>query len=271
MSGIITIVQILGWILLIALAMAAAVLLLILLVPIHYKAQLQIEDPEAHDEADWTDLKDRVSGGLICSWFGPLVRASVTYKDTPYVDVRIMWRHLDVMSMSRRNTGITKEKDRTAQDQENVPGIGARVKALYRKADYYWRVLRKEETSYSLHQLCSILHRTLRHILPVRWQMNGSIGLGDPAATARVLEIQGMLYPVLTDHTWIEPVFMQYQMDIMASAEGRIRLIHLLAAVVSAAADRRIRRTVRRLRSADSNIAAHYHQADRAMRQPENA
>lgn len=269
MSHIVSIIWIIGWILFILLVAAAVLLLLLLFVPIRYRGQLRIEDPEPRDEAAWANLRDHSYGHLHCSWFGPMVRFHVTYPDTPHIDLWIAWKHIEVASHDRKEH---EDRQRGNSSRKTAPhGLYDRIKAFYRKADYYYRVLRKEDTAYTIARLRCILVRMLHHILPVRWRMTASVGLGDPAATARILEIQGMLFPLLVDHVLLEPVFMQYQMDVSGSFAGRIRLIHPVAAAVSVATDRRIRQTARRLRNADHNIAAHYSKIDRAMQQSENA
>lgn len=265
MSGVINVLQIIGCILLIILVILLVVLLALLLIPIRYKGELHIEDPEPHDEVVWASLGEHASGQFTCSWCGALVRAIVRYPAEQIVDLRIAWIHVDIMRMMRKPPAAESAGESGSQPQKVA--IYDKIRGIYRKADYYLRVLRKEETGYTLGRLKEILLRTLQRILPSRWQMNGTVGLGDPAATARVLEVQGMLYPILAGHVSIDPVFLQYQMDIDGACRGAIRLLHIVTAAISAASDRRIRLTIRRIRSADKNIAAHYNKSSKAAQE----
>lgn len=270
MNGVLYALQFIGGALLIVLVAAMVLLLIILLVPIRYTGTFSIHDPEPHDDAAWADLQERAAGQFRLSWFGPLVKAMVCYPAEQIIDVRVAGIHMDVMSMVHK--GSTGERpDGSAGDGMPRPGFYDKMKRTYRKADYYWRVLRKEETTCSIDRLRDLMISVVRRILPTYWHITGTVGLGDPAATARILEIQGMLYPFTADHIGIEPVFQQYQMDLVGSMRGRIRLIHLVTALITAAADRRIRLTVRRLKNADKSIAAHYRKTDEAARRPESA
>lgn len=269
MSSVLLIVQYIGIVLLAILAVLLVLLLLVLLVPIRYRGEFSVEDPVPHEKAPWGDLSDRASGQIVVRWFGSLVRILVAFPAEQILDVRIAWIHPDVMAYLHREPGGGNRQSGGGEPSPRV-GFCDKIRRMYRKADYYRRVLRKEETTYTIERMQHILVETLRRILPERWQITGTVGLGDPAATARILEAQGILYPFTAGHMVIAPVFQQYQMDLSGSLQGRIRLLHLLTALLSAATDRRIRQTMRRLRRADQAIAAHYRNTDQAAAQPEN-
>lgn len=262
MSMAISILQIIGWILLTLFLICVVLILAVLLIPIRYKGELHIEDPEPHDEPAWAAIAESARGRLICSWCGPLIRIVAAVPAEQTVDLCIAWMHVDVARMIRKET--PHEPERGSGSSPQTMSIYDKIIGIYRKADYYLRVLRKEETGYTLGRLGEILQGILRRILPARWQIHGIVGLGDPAATARVLEMQGMLYPILAGHVTIDPVFLQYQMHVDGECQGDIRILQLVTAGIAAISDRRIRQTIRRFRNADRNIAAHYKESSKA-------
>lgn len=249
------VLQIIGQILLALLLVILILILLVLLVPIRYKGQGCVEDPDPHESAEWERIGKSIQGALTISWFGPLLRLQVTYPAEPVMDLRIAWLHVDPMRLVRRTP---KEPATGAEESAEQMQARDRIRHICRKADYYKRLLQKEETGYSIERLQRVLLRTLRRILPRRWEILADIGLGDPAATARVLEVQGLLYPLLAGHVQIHPEFLLYQMNVQGSCKGRIRLITIVVAALWIVLDRRIMRTFRRIRNADRNIAAHY-------------
>lgn len=260
MSSMILILQWIGWILLLLFVTVLLLLLLVLFVPIRYEGQLDVADPAPHEEAAWGALRGKASASAACRWLGPLLHISITLQGEIAADIRIAWLHIDPMSLAARRGS---KEPHAAREDEQAPQIGIydKIVGVYRKADYYRRVLGKEETAHTIERLRTVLLRTMRRLLPQRWRVAGTIGLGDPAATARVLEVQGMLYPILAGHIDIAPEFEQYQMDIHGALHGRIRLVHLITALVSIVTDSRIRLTIRRCRNADRAIAAHYDKA----------
>lgn len=261
MSSVMAVLQLIGWILLALLVIALILLLLVLLVPIRYEGQFDVQDPAPHEEAAWGALRDQASVRASCSWFGPLLRASVTWSGELTADLRIAWVHKDLLSLVSKDKGQEPRKAQDQADKAPQAGIYDKIVGVYRKADYYRRVLGKEETQYTIGRLRDILLQTLRRVLPQRWQITGTVGLGDPAATAKVLEVQGILYPVIAGHVSIAPEFEQYQMDVRGALQGRIRLVHLITALLFVAIDGKSRQTIRRFKHADQAIAAHYSKA----------
>lgn len=259
MSGVLFALQLIGRILLVLLIVIVVLCLLILFVPIRYQGECKADDPQPHDDPQWDTFKDRITASASCAWLGPLLEACVSWDGELLLDLRIAWIHVNPMIWLHKDP--ESQEDKAPSQEMPRAGIYDRIVKVARKADYYKRVLDKEETGYAVRRLKEILARALTRILPENWQMTGTIGLGDPAATAKVLEVQGILYPFVAGHVDIEPVFQQWQMNVAADMRGRIRLIHLLTAVVSIAADRKIRLTFRRIKNADRNIASHYKQS----------
>lgn len=258
------ILQWIGIVIGIVLILAAVLIVLVLFAPIRYCGQFRIEDPVPRDEADWARLKERSSCNLTCSYLGPLVKARLSWSGDLLMDLRIAWIRIDLMALLGEHKENPRHEDTDTEEEGQKTGIYDKIVGIYRKADYYKRVLAKEETGYTISKIWQIVRGAIARILPRQWQVMGTVGLGDPAATARILEIEGMLFPIVAGHLEITPVFMQYQMDLRGSMRGHIRLIHLLRAFLSIVIDRKVRQTMRRIRSADRNIAAHYGSADQA-------
>ena len=74
--------------------------------------------------------------------------------------------------------------------------------------------------------------------------MEGTAGLGDPAAGAKLFEVLGLLYPWTAGHMDIQPEFMLYQFDLHFHAKGKLYLFMVLVLLLEALTDRDIRSLV---------------------------
>ena len=77
------------------------------------------------------------------------------------------------------------------------------------------------------------IRKLLVRLLPSRWKMEGTAGLGDPERTGRMLSCMAALWPFLHDHVELRPEFMEYQADIKIQMQGKIRLIRAVACALA--------------------------------------
>ncbi len=129
---------------------------------------------------------------------------------------------------------------------------------IVRHLDYYKRVWEMEATQKTVSKMTRLLGIYLPKLLPREWLVQGTVGLSDPAQTAKIFEVIGFLYPLIADHVEITPEFMLYRFDLKGHAKGRIVPMTLLILGLRVILDRDIRRTYKRIKNANDNINRHY-------------
>lgn len=133
--------------------------------------------------------------------------------------------------------------------QSGIQDLLNSVRRLFRKTEDIPVFLSAHSTQKALRRLTRLLKMLLNRYLPEKWEIRGKVGLGDPSWTGKMLEGIGYSYPLTAGHMYIEPEFTGVYCDVRGSAEGKIRLIFLAAAVVRAALDKNVRICWRQIRS----------------------
>ena len=103
--------------------------------------------------------------------------------------------------------------------------------------------------------LTRILLPPVLRMAPEEWGITGVIGLGDPARSAKVFSVQGLLYPVTAGHVAIGTEYELYRYDLSAASRGKIRTISLVSAVIRVFMYRDFRRMIKRIRRGPSASA----------------
>ena len=114
------------------------------------------------------------------------------------------------------------------------------VSALNRISDIHGFMAR-ETTRKALRRLLQVVAKLLKRYLPAEWHVNGTVGLGDPAYTGKMLEVIGISLPYTADHISITPEFSMVRCDVKGHARGKVRLIFIVFALVRAVLDRNVR------------------------------
>ncbi len=142
-------------------------------------------------------------------------------------------------SGKEQKTASETEEAVKDDEQELTDRIAAKLSDLYdkfartyKKVARWMKLLEQESTQDALHRTITLLQEVLRSILPRRWSANGTVGLGDPEKSARLLEGYSVLYPVVAGHMTIIPNYMDYQLDLAGDADGHICLMALVIAFI---------------------------------------
>lgn len=248
MAVVITILKGIG----IALLVVLVLVVLLLLVPIRYHGSFRVEDPKPRESVpDYGVLfREHAVGAFGFSWFGFLVRGGMTIPGEPVLMVRVLFWRFDVLEKIRTLSSKKTPPENRDAEKEQPPGSwteklqtalakGKGVLSIFRKVLRLWN---RRFTKRATDQIRRVLGRALPAILPGHWQVRGTLGLGDPAAGARIYEFLGILWPLVEGHVSIEVLPLAYQMDASLSFRGRIRLGTLLLAALRLVWNKDVRR-----------------------------
>ena len=229
MTGIpvlLSILAVLGKILLGIVLGFLVLILLILLVPIRYCVSGSLEDPNPHEQVDQEttqQLIQRSYADVRLSWLLHLVRVSYRYPECPELTVNVLFWRIPIGSKEKSSKPASSGKQKGRKKKEKKPPI---------QWGQILKLLQQSETKCAIRVILEQGGHTLRSLLPKRWELTGTAGLGGPEGTASFMEIQALLYPFVCGHVWIEPQMEGYQFDLKGSASGRICLGHVLAALL---------------------------------------
>ncbi len=259
MGVLLTILKVIGTILLVVLAVVILLLLLVLLVPVRYSWRGRIDDPLAREELDAPALVDELRGSVEISWLLHLIRASAAWPSGELLSVRILGFRLPVEKFlsgkGKEPEGAEeaeqeeKQPDEKQSLREKLEALPAKAEKIRRKVEYWLNILDRPSTREALRGTLQRIGAALVHFIPKDWHLKGVLGLGDPAASAGVLQVCGFLYPVTDGRLRLDTDFMNYRFDIDTAGNGHIRLIHLVVAAVKILLDRNVRQLIGTLRS----------------------
>lgn len=235
-----SILSVLPKLLLVLLVLVFVLVCLILFVPVRYEIRGEIHDPDGSCDFEAQRLLDGSKVHLRMSWLLHFLGLRLDFPESVEPDLRILWFHPGLKALPRKQ-------------KENAP---SGEKASFRKRGIYdsiikklktvYRLWRKPDTKRAARKAAGLLRRFTKLLLPRRWNVEGTAGLGDPAAGAKLFEVLGILYPWTAGHVDIQPEFMLYRFDLRFHAKGRLYLFMVLLLLLEALTDRDIRRLAAR-------------------------
>lgn len=123
--------------------------------------------------------------------------------------------------------------------------IYGKIKHIIKNIRYYIRIL-KSDTFKRAWSFCSReVFILLKSILPRKFSADFVVGTGDPASTAQILSIQGILYPLVGDHINITPDFEHSIVEGNFFVKGKITVWRILLIAVRVYFNRDLRRVIR--------------------------
>lgn len=137
--------------------------------------------------------------------------------------------------------------------QSSVPSsVQERFCRAAENVRYYTEILRSDRFRRAIFKTSGQLKRAVRMLLPVKWRLSGTVGLGDPEKTGRLLSALALLWPFIRGHVELAPEFMAYRADVRGEAAGKIRLFTAAVCVLILYFDRDVRETLRLFRKENS-------------------
>lgn len=237
---IFSILSVLKELLLVLLGIVLVLLCLILFVPVRYEIRGEIHDPDGSSDFEAQRLLDGSKVHLRMSWLLHFLGLRLDFPESVEPDLRILWFHPWFQAASRKQKEKAPVKGKDAFRKYGIyDSIVKKMKAVYR----LWR---RPDTRRAVGKAAGLLRRFAKLLLPRRWNVEGTAGLGDPAAGAKLFEVLGILYPWTAGHVDIQPEFMLYRFDLRFHAKGRLYLFMVLLLLLEALTDRDIRRLAAR-------------------------
>ena len=260
---ILTFLEILGILIVVLLAILLILALLFLFVPFRYSFVGSVNDPEGSTEVLHLDpIKDIFVRGDV-RWFLGAIHASGAIGGTDKkeelirMELRIFGRKLPVEKF--RKWIKTKEKEEEEKEEaaepeegktfeEKIEAVFARVEKFSRRIEDAVYVMQSEYGINAFQEIKKRALAILEAVLPKEWGLTGVIGLGDPARSAKVFALQGILYPVTAGHVEIGTDFDLYRYDLRGTARGGIRIFTFVRGGILILFSKDVRRVFRRLR-----------------------
>lgn len=123
--------------------------------------------------------------------------------------------------------------------------IYGKIKHIIKNVRYYIKII-KSDTFKRAWSLCSSeACYLLKSILPKKFTADFVIGMGDPASTAQILSIEGILYPLVGDHINITPDFDHSIVEGNFYIRGKITVWRVLLTAIRVYFNRDLRRVIR--------------------------
>lgn len=108
--------------------------------------------------------------------------------------------------------------------------------------------LRKDSTKQAYYDLKKYVIRLLKKIIPKKLKGEVTFGFEDPAITGQVLGGVAFFLPIYKDTVKIIPDFENQVLIAEGQGKGKIRLFHVVYAILSVLLNKNIMRTYHRLR-----------------------
>lgn len=256
MKILLTILAIFGRILLVLLILILLILLIVLFVPIRYSFQGRFEDPEVHEKALPPEPLSRLFGEADVSWILKAVRARAAYPEKPLIRAHVLFFEIPIEKFLQKEEKEESEKKEEGPKEEKpkktigqiLEELPDKIDGLLYKKDYYLAVLSTNYAADALGKLRKELLSVLASVLPREWALAGTVGLGGPIGTAKLLEVIGYTWPVTAGHINITPDFEHYIFDLQCAGRGRIRIITIVIAGLRLFLNKNLRHLIKMLR-----------------------
>ena len=257
MAVITGILKVLGIVILVVLAVLLLAVLLILLVPVRYSLNGEIRDPDGSEQIFHLKLKRDINFHGDVTWFWGAVHltAGIESPDGKQVlELRLFGKKLPLDKILNRKKKPEEPKQEAPEEakeektiEEKIEAVLKRIEKLYRRVDDALYVLATEDDHCGKQTIGKRRLYMLDKVVPDRWGLTGVIGLGDPARSANVFSLQGILYPVTAGHVALGTEYELYRYDLQFFADGGIRLISFLTAGLKMVLSKDVRRLIMRL------------------------
>ena len=123
-----------------------------------------------------------------------------------------------------------------------------RIKRILDNLEYYRDILSRKDSLLVMGKVKGQAGRLLKHALPQKTNVNFIVGTGDPASTAQILAIHGILYPVIGETVHISPDFEEARLEGDFDIRGRVRIAVVLDVVLRIILDKKTWRFIRQLK-----------------------
>lgn len=265
MAIFLTILKWLGIILLFLLVMGLIGLLLVLLVPFRYKAAARVDDPETHSEFPVAVLRNRSEVTAQVTWLFGAVRLLVSYPNGELISLKVFGRDMRIMERLKRKApqeekepeeekGEEEKEEERKSLSERAEEAMDTLERIFDTIDYIWRVLTGSCGRRALSKIGKRIQNIMRHTLPERYLLSGTVGLSDPCLNGRMTGACAVLMPVCDDSLQIATQWEDYRCDLKAEVEGKMRVGVPVKEAVPLVFDKDCRKLYKKLLRARSKL-----------------
>lgn len=123
-----------------------------------------------------------------------------------------------------------------------------RIKSISNQIEYYKGIIASDIFQQSF-QLCKgELFSILKSLKPQKFEADVIVGMDDPATTAQILAIWGMLYPIIGEHVNVAGDFEQNRIEGHVLIKGKIKVFTFVRAVMRIYFNKDIRKLIQLLK-----------------------
>lgn len=120
-----------------------------------------------------------------------------------------------------------------------------KIKHIIKNIRYYIKIIESDAFSGAWSVCSKEVLSLLKSILPGKLSADFVIGTGDPAGTAKILSVYGILYPVTGDHIRITPEFERSVVEGDFFIKGKVTVIKLLKTAIKLYFNKDLRKVIR--------------------------
>ncbi len=251
MNVFLLILIVIGKILLAVLLLAILLILITLFVPFRYYAEGTIEDPDTHEEFALDVIRDNSLVELRISWLWKLVQVVVCYPGTKLLEVKLFGKDIDLRKIlgKKKEENSEETEDHEAESKPSIwETLPEKIENGIVKADRAVRILTGSCGRRASEKVIDRLSALNTKLLPRKWSVTGTMGLGDPYRSGKLASALAIMSPFTEEHVQVAALMEEYQFDVNAEFSGRVRLFSLLRFGVPLFFDKDCRKVVRKLR-----------------------
>lgn len=123
-----------------------------------------------------------------------------------------------------------------------------KIKHIIRNIKYYIRVLQSDSFKRAWDVCKGEAFSLIGSILPKKLSGHVTVGTGDPASTAQILAVHGILYPLIGNHIFITPDFENSVLEGDFYMRGKITVFKILKTAGKVYFNKDLRRVIRLLK-----------------------
>ena len=257
MTILLGILKVIGLILLICLILAILILLLILFVPIRYRAPVEVNDPDSHEEFPVSVLRDQSDVNAEVSWFHGALLVLFRYPAEKILEIKIFGRPISLGGKGEKQEETVQKEEKAEEEkpEETAESIIDRIDRICHMIDYFWRVLTGSCGRRAFEKIFRKLKNVVLSVMPRMWKLSGTLGLDDPCLNGRVAQANAVMMPFYEDHFQMNSQWEQYRVDLCAELSGKVVLFVPVKEFLPLIFDKDIKKVIKKLRRARAKFA----------------
>lgn len=251
MAAVLLILKIIGVIVLVMLVVLLISLFAALFVPTKYKIDIDAGSDERYEEFPGAEILSNCDMTADVSWLFRFLHATARYRAQDHkaeFSVRICGIRLPVERLLGVGKKEKKDKKPEPEKTSEQSGLYEKLRKIKNKTEYYKRVLTSSCAERAFAVIQTQLSGMMFSLLPDTFDIEGAVGLGDPAATGKAMQYASYLYPIAPEHLRVRFDFEWIILKLSGYIKGKIRLSSLVFPALRIILNRDVRHILSALR-----------------------